>query len=98
MDFTLAYGPIFAIYLGLILCFTSYKGFQYDQLKRDENPNYNKNHSIGIINGKLFANFPIPIKDSSKDPVINKTIKLYNILANIFWVSVIMIILTYIVF
>lgn len=98
MDFTLVYGPVFAIYLGIILFFTSYKGFQYDQLKRDKNPNYNKNHSMGIINGKLFANFPIPIKDNSKDPVIKKTIKFYNILANLFWISVITIILIYVIF
>lgn len=89
--------PIFAIYLAIILHFTVYKGFKYDQYKRDKNPNYRKNHSVGIINGKAAAIIPILINDNSQDHKIRKMIKQYNALVKLFWVSVFLFIVAYII-
>lgn len=89
MQFTSELIPLFIIYLGIILAFIGIKGFQYDQLKKEEDPHYNKIHSFLIHQGNLGTVMPFLIRDNSKDLRIKKAVKQYNKLAKIFWISLI---------
>lgn len=88
---------IYIICLGILLAFTGFKGFHYDQLKKETDNNYKKNHSFLIHQGRLGTVMPFPIKDNSKDQRIIKTVKQYNTLAKTFWISTIIPIVGYII-
>jgi len=97
MDFASEFFPLFIIYLAILLAIIGFKGFHYDQLKKGKDRNYKKNHSFLIHQGRFGTVMPFPIKDNSKDPKIKKALKQYNHLAFIFWVSIIVLIIAYII-